>query len=77
MREELDVDVLVRGELLAVSHPYPDREVELRFFECELVGEPRPMIGQEMRWVRREDLASLPFPPADAELLELIRGSAG
>jgi mutator protein MutT len=77
MREELDVDVLVRGELLTVSHAYPDREVELRFFECELVGEPRPMIGQEMRWVRREDLASLPFPPADAELLELIRGSAG
>jgi mutator protein MutT len=73
IREELDADVLVGDELLAVSHAYPEREVELRFFDCELVGDPRPMIGQEMRWVGREQLDSLSFPPADAELLELLR----
>jgi mutator protein MutT len=73
IREELDADVVVRDELLAVSHTYPDREVELRFFDCDLTGAPRPMLGQEMRWVRTEDLVMLPFPPADAELLELLR----
>jgi mutator protein MutT len=73
IREELDADVVVRHELLAVSHAYPDREVELRFFDCELIGDPRPMLGQEMRWVAREDLVALPFPPADAELLALLR----
>jgi len=73
IREELDAAVRVGAELLAVTHEYPERIVELRFFECALEGEPQPMLGQEMRWVRREDLASLPFPPADAELLELLR----
>ena len=76
IHEELDVAVRVGAELLAVTHEYPERVVELRFFECELEGTPRPMLGQEMRWVNREDLASLPFPPADAELLALLRRSA-
>ena len=73
IREELNADVVVRDELLAVSHTYPDREVELRFFDCDLSGIPQAMLGQEMRWVRPEDLVRLPFPPADAELLKLLR----
>ena len=72
IREELDAGVRVGAELLAVTHEYPERIVELRFFECVLEGEPRPMLGQEMRWVRRSELGSLAFPPADAELLELL-----
>lgn len=73
--EELDARVRVGAEILQVSHAYPERVVELRFFECELIGEPRPMLGQEMRWVRREDLGSLDFPPADAELLKRLIAS--
>jgi 8-oxo-dGTP diphosphatase len=73
IREELDARITVGGEILAVWHEYPDRTVELRFFECELLDEPRPMLGQEMRWVRKGDLDALPFPPADAELLELLK----
>ncbi|HEY0875472.1 MAG TPA: (deoxy)nucleoside triphosphate pyrophosphohydrolase [Vicinamibacterales bacterium] len=73
IREELDAGITVRDEILAVSHEYPDRIIELRFFDCELRDEPRPMLGQEMRWVRKGELDSLPFPPADAELLELLK----
>ena len=72
LREELDVDVRIGREIYVVAHPYPDRSVELHFFECELAGDPRPQIGQEMRWVKREELASLKFPPADAELIALL-----
>jgi hypothetical protein len=33
------------------------------------------VLGQEMRWVPREELASLTFPPADEELIRsLARG---
>jgi mutator protein MutT len=70
--EELDVPSRVGGELFTTTHTYPERSVELHFFRCELLGEPRPQLGQEMRWVRREDLASLEFPPADAELIRLL-----
>jgi 8-oxo-dGTP diphosphatase len=73
--EELETGIVVGREVFAVAHAYPDRVVELHFFDCRLMGEPRPMIGQEMRWVPREELASLTFPPADAELIRnLARG---
>ena len=75
IREELDAGIGIGSELLAVTHEYPERTVELRFFECELIGEPRAVLGQEMRWVRREDLGSLDFPPADAELLRRLIAS--
>ena len=70
--EELDVASRVGEELFTTTHTYPERVVELHFFRCELFGEPRPQIGQEMRWVRREELASLEFPPADAELIRIL-----
>ena len=72
LHEELDVAARVGGEVLTTSHAYPDRIVELHFFRCDLLGEPRPQLGQEMRWVSRADLATLPFPPADAELIRIL-----
>ena len=72
LREELDVDARVGDEVFTVAHDYPERRVELHFFACELLGEPRPQQGQAMQWVRREDLATLEFPPADAELIEKL-----
>lgn len=76
MREELDVDVRVGALVHAVTHAYPERTVELHFYACELAGEPTPMIGQQMRWVARADLATLPFPEADADLItRLVAGA--
>jgi 8-oxo-dGTP diphosphatase len=74
VREELDADVTVGNEILATSHEYPDRHIELRFFRCVLRSDPRAVFGQEMRWVRREDLATLELPPADDELVRLLTG---
>ena len=73
IREELDATVRTIREVLTTEHTYPERVVELHFFECDLVGEPRPMLGQEMRWVARDELRSLSFPPADDELIDLLQ----
>jgi 8-oxo-dGTP diphosphatase len=75
LREELDVDAVVGPELFATSHQYADRRVELHFLRCNLVGEPTPKLGQEMRWVSREELERLEFPAADAELIRMLRMS--
>ena len=72
MREELAVDVRVGAEVFTTMHTYPERRVELHFLKCELLGEPRPQTGQQMRWVSRRALATLPFPPADAELIAML-----
>lgn len=72
LREELNVQASIGREVLSVAHDYPDRRVELHFFNCGIAGTPAPQQGQEMRWVARDDLRTLPFPPADAELIEIL-----
>jgi 8-oxo-dGTP diphosphatase len=74
MREELDVAVEVEDELLTSSFAYPDRLVELHFFRCTCNGEPRPVLGQPVRWVTWNELRQLKLPPADLELVELLTG---
>jgi mutator protein MutT len=74
LREELDVEVIVGEELFTTSYDYPDRRVELHFLHCEVLGEPAPQLGQELRWVRRHELAMLEFPPPDAELIRALVG---
>jgi 8-oxo-dGTP diphosphatase len=77
LREELGVDATVHGEVWSTTHEYADRRVELHFLRCEIAGSPAPQQGQEMRWVKREELSGLPFPPADEGLIErLVGGSA-
>ena len=72
MREELDADVDVRDLVFTTTHAYPERTVALYFYRCVLRQRPRPLLGQEMRWVRRSALSSLGFPPADEELIRLL-----
>ena len=73
IQEELGIAIEVNGEVFTVSHAYDDRIVELHFFACDIAAEPRPLIGQEIRWVPGDGLLELEFPPADAELIELLR----
>jgi len=70
--EELDSDVAVHDLVFETTHLYPDRTVTLFFYRCDLLGMPKPMIGQEMEWVARNDLSSLLFPPADVELIRML-----
>ena len=72
IREELDADIEAVDRLLTSAHEYDDRIIELRFYRCALVGTPKPMLGQELRWVSRAELAELHFPPADAELIARV-----
>jgi 8-oxo-dGTP diphosphatase len=72
LREELNIDARIGAEMLSTRHDYPDRSVELHFFSCELLGSPAPQLGQEMRWVSREELSTLAFPPADEQLIALL-----
>ena len=72
IREELGVEAAVGNELLATTDAYVDRRVELHFLRCDIGGAPAPRLGQEMRWVAREELATLAFPPADTELIRML-----
>ena len=73
LQEELALDAIIGGELLSTTHTYPDRKVELHFFSAVIAADPVAQIGQQMQWVRRQDLAALNLPPADDELVALLQ----
>jgi len=73
--EELDADVVVHDLVLETTHTYPERTVTLFFYRCDLLGTPKPMLGQEMEWIPRAQLSSRPFPPADDELIRILTAS--
>ena len=70
--EELDAVVDVGRLAHTVTHTYPEKTVQLFFYRCDLRGDPKPMMGQQMRWVHKRELAQLPFPEADRELITLL-----
>jgi mutator protein MutT len=74
LKEELGAEVEIGEEVLTVTHDYADRSVELHFLSCTFLNAPMPLLGQEMRWVPRDELASLKFPPADDDLIRVLVG---
>lgn len=74
IREELGARATVGGVLETVDWTYPDKRVRIVFFRCGLEGEPRPLEGQEMRWVAPDDLTALEFPAADSTLVARLAG---
>jgi len=74
LREELGVGVAVDGPLTFAWHRDARREVLLLFYRATLgPGEPHGREGQEVRWVTPAELAELPTPPADAELIRRLQ----
>lgn len=76
IKEELDADVAVGELVLSTAHAYPDKTVSLYFYRCTLTAPPRPLLGQEMRWVTSEEMGSLGFPAADEELIRILTGGS-
>jgi mutator protein MutT len=74
--EELGVSARVGALLLETSHDYADRTLRLYFYRCEIDGDPQPLLKQDITWATRTELGTLDFPPADAELIRILRSGA-
>ena len=76
LREELGIEVAVHGLIETIEHEYPEKRVRLKFFRCELLAnEPQALGCPAFAWVTRNDLASYPFPAAEAQLIKLLSSS--
>ncbi|MSO44904.1 MAG: (deoxy)nucleoside triphosphate pyrophosphohydrolase [Thermoleophilia bacterium] len=76
LREELGIEV-ADPRLMWREDAGP---LHLRFYACTYPPgqRPRPRVSPQMRWVRREDLPTYEFPPADDRLVAaLTNGSTG
>ncbi len=74
LKEELGAEVEIGEEVFTVTHDYADRSVELHFLSCTFLNAPMARLGQEMRWVPRDQLQSLKFPPADDDWIRVLVG---
>jgi mutator protein MutT len=77
LAEELGVDATVGEEIFTITHAYTGRTVELHFRRCSITGDPKAVLGQQMRWVPRRELDALEFPEADRELVGRLRSGSG
>ena len=66
LAEELGIEVLRARPVMRLSHPYPDRTVELSMWLVESYrGEPQALDGQRLKWVARTQLGGEDLLEAD------------
>ena len=76
-REELNVDLCVKGEFMRVLHSYPDIEIQLTVFRTAIIGsDPRCIEHKEIRFVYPSELANFELCPADITVAEKIISEA-
>jgi len=73
IKEELDIEIRADRLFSTVRHEYEKKIVSLHVFECAyLKGDPKALEGQDIKWVRPDDLRLYEFPPPDQEVIELL-----
>jgi mutator protein MutT len=74
LREELGIEVEVGGLVESLTHAYPEKTVQLKFYHCRWKQhEPQPLDCSAFKWVSAAELKDYAFPAADARLLEKLR----
>jgi 8-oxo-dGTP diphosphatase len=75
--EELAVEIVDCERFLTVEHDYPDRCVEIEFFRVtEWHNEPRPLLGQRLRWLPAGALIADELLPANVAVIEALKTRA-
>jgi 8-oxo-dGTP diphosphatase len=73
LREELGIAVRACRFVMALSHQYPDRTVDLHFWLVDRFdGDPRGLDGQALRWVAAGELANAAVLEADRPFVEAL-----
>lgn len=74
LKEELDITTIV-GELIdTIEYDYPVFHLSMDCFWCTIAeGEPVLKEHEAAKWLKKEELDSVKWLPADMKLLEMIR----
>jgi len=76
LKEELDIDVTEAclAPLTFASHRYATFHLLMPLYVCRRwKGTVTPREGQALKWVRAQQLAEYPMPPADKPLVAVLR----
>ncbi len=76
IREELDTEIRVEEKAGHVEYTYPEFHLSMDCFFCSVVsGELRLKEHESARWLRRSELDSVKWLPADLELIEKLKNA--
>lgn len=76
LREELGIDTAESclAPLTFASHRYERFHLLMPLFVCRVwKGDPRPLEGQQLAWVKPVRMRDYPMPPADIPLVAMLR----
>jgi 8-oxo-dGTP diphosphatase len=73
LREELGVEAHPGAQIMALSHEYPDRVVDLVLWRVSADGVPRGLDGQQLKWVDCESLGAERLLPADRPFIAALQ----
>lgn len=76
IQEELLCAVTVADEVTSTTYEYDFGIVTLTTFYCELVdGEPQLTEHEDAKWLKRDELSTLEWAPADIPAVEIIQAA--
>ena len=74
IREELDSEIEICGQLETVEYDYPDFHLTMHCFWCRLLsGEPKLKEHMAAAWLTKETIDSVAWLPADLDLIQKIK----
>ena len=74
IREELSTEIKVDVFLCTVEYDYPQFHLKMHCFLCSLLTEALHLNEHEAaRWLRKDELESVKWLPADLEIIGLIK----
>jgi len=74
IREELSIEIRIRGSLTPVLHHYPTKEIQLIPFLATWQGGSLKLTEHAQRvWLYKEDLLSLKWAPADFPIVQEVQ----
>lgn len=74
IKEELETTVRVDTYIGTVEYDYPEFHLSMECFWCEVIdGELKLLEAKASQWLKKDDLYSVPWLPADATILETIK----
>ncbi|MFA6292733.1 MAG: (deoxy)nucleoside triphosphate pyrophosphohydrolase [Victivallales bacterium] len=75
IKEELSLDVFVLDQIYRISHKYPDKEVDIRFYRTFASDANQKIVAmdnQQYKWVEVPDFKRLEIIPADWPFCEFL-----
>ncbi len=77
LKEEMDLDIEILKEdfYMTITHEYPDFRITMHSYLCEVENREFELKEHEaFVWLKREDLLSLDWAPADIPIVEKLMG---